>query len=109
MVRQTARLQTADLFQESNSQPRKHGICQAGGRKTLGSLLANTKLVKDSVNHPMINNFTSKAVAACRACLEFESRYNVLPGGLNAIAGFQAFYSVSAGYVWFLFVCLVRS
>lgn len=109
MVRQTARLQTANLFQELNSQTRKHGICQARGHKTSRSLLANTKLIKDSINYPMINNFTSKAVTACRACLEFESHCNVLPGGLNAIAVFQEFYSVSSGYVWVLFACLVRS
>lgn len=64
MVRQTAWLQTANLFQESSSQPCKHGIRQAGGCKTSRPLLAKMKLIKDSINQPMINNFTSKAVAA---------------------------------------------
>lgn len=33
----------------------------------------------------------------------------MLPDGLNAITVFQVFYSVLVGYVWFLFVCLVRN
>lgn len=62
-ARQTAQLQTANLLQESSSQPGEHGICQAWRMWDLqGPLLANPKLLKDSINQPLINNFMSKAV-----------------------------------------------
>lgn len=62
-VQQTVWLQTANLLQESSSLPHKHGIHQADGCKTSRPLLANMKLIKDSINQPMINNFTREAAA----------------------------------------------
>lgn len=74
-----------------------------GGCETSRPLLANTKLIKDSINQPLINNFTRKALV--QSCLVFESPCNALPGGLNANTVFQVFYSVLGG-VCVVLVCL---